>query len=336
MREPCIRDRYAPGMAAWAIHFDMRAPSFGPPAPALYRAAVEMAAWADERGVASIIISEHHGEDDGYLPSPLVLAGAVAAVTTSTFISVNALVLTLRDPVAAAEDCLVVDNLSNGRLMISLVAGYVPSEFEMFGLGHADRATVFEAKAEAFVHALTGEPFAWEGRTIRVTPGPVQQPRPTVILGGASKAGARRAARLGDGFVVPVEADHLLEEYAAECGRQGKPPGLVLSPRGAIFGHVAEDVDAAWEAIGPHVLHELHAYGRMAVASGEANHPYLGLSDTTAVRNSGIVAVLTPEECIARARAGWTPLFKPLVGGLPPELGWSSLELFAARVLPHL
>jgi alkanesulfonate monooxygenase SsuD/methylene tetrahydromethanopterin reductase-like flavin-dependent oxidoreductase (luciferase family) len=323
-------------MSAWAIHFDMRAPSFGPPAPELYRAALEMSSWADERGVASILISEHHGEDDGYLPSPLVMAGAVAAVTRNTFISVNALVLTLRDPVSAAEDCLVVDNLSGGRLMLNLVAGYVPSEFEMFGVDHSKRAAVFEAKVQAFTTALTGEPFEWDGRTIRVTPSPVQRPRPMVNLGGASKAGARRAARLGDGFIVPVEADDLLDEYVAECERLGKTPGLVLGPRGPIFGHVAEDVDAAWEAIGPHVLHELHAYGRMAAASGEVNHPYLGLDDTAAVRDSGVVAVLTPDECLERAQSGWTPLFKPLVGGLAPELGWASLELFAEKVLPRL
>jgi alkanesulfonate monooxygenase SsuD/methylene tetrahydromethanopterin reductase-like flavin-dependent oxidoreductase (luciferase family) len=322
-------------MSAWAIHFDMRAPSFGPPAPELYRAALEMAAWADERGVASVLISEHHGEEDGYLPSPLVMAGAIAAVTENTFISVNALVLTLRDPVAAAEDCLVLDNLSGGRLMISLVAGYVPSEFEMFGVAHADRAAIFEAKVEAFATALTGEPFEWEGRTIRVTPGPVQKPRPMVNLGGASKAGARRAARLGDGFIVPVEAPDLLEAYVVECRRLGKEPGLTLGPTGPIFAHVADDVDEAWDAIGPHVLHELHAYGAMAVASGEEHHPYLGLADAEAVRSSGIVAVITPDECIERARTGWTPLFKPLVGGLPPEHGWASLHLFADRVLPH-
>lgn len=323
-------------MSAWAIHFDMRAPSFGPPAPELYQAALDMASWADERGVASIMVSEHHGEDDGYLPSPLVMAGAIAGVTTNSLISVNALVLTLRDPVAAAEDCLVVDNISGGRLMLNLVAGYVPSEFEMFGVASADRASVFESKVVAFATALTGEPFSWEGRTVRVTPAPVQSPRPMMYLGGASKAGARRAARLGDGFIVPVEADDLVEEYVAECRRLGKEPGLTLGPSGPIFVHVADDVDAAWDAIGPHVLHELHAYGAMAVASGEANHPYLGLSDAEAVRDSGIVAVITPEECIERARTGWTPLFKPLVGGLPPKYGWESLELFADRVLPHL
>jgi hypothetical protein len=74
----------------------------------------------------------------------------------------------------------------------------------------------------------------------------------------------------------------------------------------------------------------------MAAASGEVNHPYLGLDDTAAVRDSGVVAVLTPDECLERAQSGWTPLFKPLVAGLAPELGWASLELFAEKVLPRL
>ena len=84
------------------LHFDMRAPDIGPPAPELYRAALEMAAWGDERGLLSVVISEHHGSEDGYLPSPLVLAGAIAAVTKSAMISINALVLTLRGLLARA------------------------------------------------------------------------------------------------------------------------------------------------------------------------------------------------------------------------------------------
>lgn len=323
-------------MITWALHFDMRAPEFGPPAPVLYQAALDMARWGDQHGVTSILLSEHHGEEDGYLPSPLVMAAAVAAVTRNAIISVNALVLTLHDPVSAAEDALVVDNISGGRLMLNLVAGYVPSEFEMFGVRRSDRSRIFEDKAEAFIQALTGEPFQWEGRTVRVTPRPAQMPRPMVNLGGASKAGARRAARLGDGFIVPVEADDLLELYVTECNRLGRDPGLVVGPRGPLFIHVATDVDEAWQGIGAHVLHELHAYGRMAVASGEEFHPYLDLADTTAVRESGIVAVMTPGQCVEYLRGGGTALLKPLVGGTPPEIGWESLRLFVDEVLPAL
>lgn len=318
------------------LHFDMRAPDIGPPAPELYRAAIDMAAWADTRGLMAVAISEHHGSADGYLPSPLVLAGAIAGVTRNAMISINALVLTLRDPVATAEDCLVLDNLSGGRLMLNLVAGYVPSEFAMFGLDPADRAATFEAKAEAFIQALTGEPFEWEGRTVQITPGPVQQPRPTVALGGASKAGARRAARLGDGFIAPVGDQALVDAYVAECEKLGKEPGLIAGPNGPLSIFVAKDPDAMWEQIGPHVLHELHEYGKFGVAAGEVNHPYLAFADATAAREAGLIAVYTPEECIEEVRGGRLPLFKPLIGGLHPDVAWESLHLFVDEVMPNL
>lgn len=318
------------------LHFDMRAPEIGPPAPELYRAAIEMARWGDERGLMAVAISEHHGSADGYLPSPLVLAGSIAAVTTNAMISINALVLTLRDPVATAEDCLVVDNISGGRLMLNLVAGYVPHEFQMFGLDPADRASVFEAKVAAFTQALTGEPFEWEGRTVQVTPGPVQKPRPMVALGGASKAGARRAARLGDGFIAPVDEPVLAETYLAECAKLGKEPGMVVGPNGPLSIFVAKDPDAFWEQIGPHVLHELHEYGKWGLAAGEENHPYLAFADAAAAREAGLIAVYTPEECVKEVRGGRLPLFKPLIGGLHPDVAWESLHLFVDEVLPNL
>jgi alkanesulfonate monooxygenase SsuD/methylene tetrahydromethanopterin reductase-like flavin-dependent oxidoreductase (luciferase family) len=61
------------------VLFDMRAPEFGTPAPALYAAALEMSAFADEMGVSRINLMEHHGSEDGYLPSPFVMGGGVAA-----------------------------------------------------------------------------------------------------------------------------------------------------------------------------------------------------------------------------------------------------------------
>ena len=66
-------------MAVWVLMFDMRAPDFGAPRGELYRAALDMAAWADERGCAAIVVPEHHFSEDHYLPSPLVMAGALAA-----------------------------------------------------------------------------------------------------------------------------------------------------------------------------------------------------------------------------------------------------------------
>ncbi|HEY8525847.1 MAG TPA: LLM class flavin-dependent oxidoreductase [Acidimicrobiales bacterium] len=323
-------------MTGWTLHFDMRAPDFGAPGPDLYGAALEMASWADERGVTALVTSEHHGESDGFLPSPLVMAGALAARTSRAVISVNALVLSLRDPIAAAEEALVVHQLSGGRLAITAVPGYVPEEFAMFGIDYAERADRFERHVAAFVAALSGEPFEHDGRTVRVTPGPVGGARPMVMLGGSTPAAARRAARLADGFAPPRPDDRLRDVYLAECAAAGREPGLVVMPPPFMSIFVAEDPDAYWHVLGPHALHELRCYGRWA--RNDPASPYRDIDDVAAARDSGFYRVLTPDECIALGRelpdVGF--LFKPLIGGLPPEHAWTSLELFATKVLPAL
>jgi len=64
------------------LRLDMRLPpGSATPREDLYAAALDMAAWADEQGFDSIILSEHHATDDGYLPSPLALAGCIAGRT---------------------------------------------------------------------------------------------------------------------------------------------------------------------------------------------------------------------------------------------------------------
>jgi len=321
----------------WVLQHDLRAPEFGAKPDVLYHEAIEMCAWADTRGCPRVVVSEHHGSPDGYLPSPFVFGAAVASRTTQARIMVSALVLTLHDPVSAAEEAAVLDIVSGGRLEITLVPGYVPTEYEMFGVDFARRGAIFEEKAAAFVQALTGEPFTYQGREIRITPRPLQRPRPLVVIGGAA---AKRAARLGDAFLPPTPDATLEAAYRAECRRLGKGDGLVLSSAGPMWVFVADDPERAWDLIGAHALHETNAYGAWSTAeAGTRANPWVPLPDVAAVRDHGIYAVVTPEECVALARS-LGPMaalrLKPLVAGLDPAVGWSSLELFVGKVLPAL
>lgn len=321
----------------WQLHFDMRAPDFGAPAVELYREALAMSAWADEHDAHQVVVCEHHGEDDGYLPSPLVMAAAIAARTERVRIAVKALVLTLHDPIRAAEAALVADLVAGGRLEITVVAGYVQSEFDMFGVDYGDRPGLFERNLELFTQALTGQPFEHLGRTIQVTPGPVQEPRMTVLVGGAGKAGARRAARFGDGFAPTGTDDALRDTYLDECARLGREPGPVYLPKQPMGVHVTDDPERAWAVYGPHALHELNSYGKWA--SQHENHPYAAMTDVAIAQQAGFFAVVTPDECIELARSlpeTSNLSFKPLIGGLDPVEGWSSLELFVDKVLPVL
>ena len=317
------------------LRYDMRAPAFGATPPALYAAALEQAAFGDAHGFDSVQLSEHHGSDDGYLPAPLVLAAAIAGRTQRIRLEIAALILPLHDPLRVAEDVAVLDLASGGRVDLVIGAGYVPAEFEMFERAISERPRLVEEGMHALEQAWTGEPFPYRGRTVRVTPRPLQRPRPSLALGGSSPASARRAARLADRFVPALP--QLWKHYRAECERLGKP----VPPAGRVgplFLHVAEDPDAAWAQIAKHALHEANAYGRWMTDARTAG-PYAPVSDASALRASGLYRVVTPEQCVELANElgpEGTLLLHPLMGGLAPELGWSSLELFAARVLPRI
>jgi alkanesulfonate monooxygenase SsuD/methylene tetrahydromethanopterin reductase-like flavin-dependent oxidoreductase (luciferase family) len=320
-----------------SLKFDLRAPQWGTPPAELYAAAIDMCEWADDAGFDVVRFLEHHGSDDGYCPSPLAMAAAVAARTKRVRIRVRALVLPLHDPVRIAEDCSVIDVISRGRLELVVAGGYVRSEFEMFGKDLADRPRLVEEGIAVLKQAWTGEPFTYQGRPAQVALRPFRRPRPPIALGGSSKVAARRAARIADGFEPAGRG--LFEEYEAECQRLGVQPGPrpPSMPSGQ-FLHVATDVESAWAALGPHLLHEMRSYGAWLAEAGTGTQ-YRPVADLGELRASGAYSIVTPEQCLDLARslgAGSGLEFHPLVGGADPTIGWSCLRLVERDVLPAL
>lgn len=320
-----------------SLRYDIRAPEFGPPQADLFEACLDQCEWADALGFGAVGILEHHGSEDGYNPAPFVLAGAIAARTKQIRIRLSALILPLHDPVRAAEDAAVVDQISRGRLDLVIGAGYVPREFAMFDKRPADRVALQTEGVEVLKRAWSGEPFDYRGSTITVTPRPCQRPRPRLVLGGSSVGAARRAARIADGFEATMP--QFDEAYRAECERLGLEPPPSRGPGiPAMFVHIAEDPDAAWEIVAPHALHETNSYGAWLAAAGTPA-PYATVSDEAALRASGMYLILTPDEFIDRVTELGPDAslhFHPLMGGLPPAESWSSLRLFEERVLPEL
>ena len=91
----------------FTLRFDMRAPATGAPTTDLYDAAIDMCSWAENRGAALAVLSEHHGTEDGHLAAPHVLASAIAARTTTLAIMLAAVPLPLWDPVRLAEEICI-------------------------------------------------------------------------------------------------------------------------------------------------------------------------------------------------------------------------------------
>jgi alkanesulfonate monooxygenase SsuD/methylene tetrahydromethanopterin reductase-like flavin-dependent oxidoreductase (luciferase family) len=324
-------------MVDLGLVYDLRVPfAHGPTRARQYRTMLEQCAWAEARGFSRVAVREHHGSPDGYLPAPLVAAGGIAAVTSRMTLLLQALVVTLHDPVELAEGLAVLDLMSEGRLVVVVAAGYSDDEFAMFGVDPKARPRLVARAVNVFRQAWMGETFDFEGRTVTVLPRPYRQSGPPLMLGGASEAAARRAVRIADGF-LPVRNRHYGAYQAAvmEAGGSAPPP---LPKPGPPFLYVTEDPDRAWAQIAPYCLHESNAYGELARRSG-VNTGFELFESADALRASGGYPVLTPDEVVALCDdLGDTGqlTIPPLVGGMPPELSWESLELLESKVLPRL
>ena len=325
------------------LRYDMRAPDLGPgsaSASALYAAAVEQCVWADERGFDTVYLAEHHGAEDNYCPSPMILAAAIAGATKNIELHFSALCITMHQPLRLAEDLAVLDLIAGpGRILITAGIGYRPHEFEMFGVDFPNRAKIFEATLEVLQQAWTGEPFEFEGKTVRVTPKPGSPNGPTIYIGGNAKPSARRAARLGLGYRPATK--ELYEYYQEECSKLGRPTPEPFPEHGPAFVYVTEDPEKSLAQIAPHLVHASNMYAQWAKERGNVtvNGYWQEKEGIESIKAYPAMWILTPEEAVERCRAlndDYELRLHPLLGGLPPELSWQSLELLADKVLPQL
>lgn len=305
---------------------------------ARYQAAVEMAVFAERHGFSAVSVEEHHVAENGWLPSPLTLAAAIIGRTNEIAVNCTALLVTLYDPVRLAEDIAVLDLLSGGRFSFVAGIGYRESEYAALDKSWANRGAAMDHTLETMLKAWRGEPFEYNGHTIRVTPKPLSQPHPPFAIGGMSRAAARRAARFGLPFFPPMEMEALGAFYLEECERQGHQ-GVVAYPseeNAMLF--VEEDPDRAWEELAPHFLREAQEYAswRRDGVPRPGERPVQNVEDLKA---AGRYEIVTPDELRARLKARGpeaTPCLHPLCGGIPVERAWAGLERFvqATRDLP--
>jgi alkanesulfonate monooxygenase SsuD/methylene tetrahydromethanopterin reductase-like flavin-dependent oxidoreductase (luciferase family) len=321
----------------FVVSYDMRAPSFGANAYDLYAATLDQCAWADEIGFDAVGLGEHHAAEDGYLPSPIPMAGAIGGRTKRITIRPNVLLAPLYEPVKLAEDLSVLQFICGGRLEVVIGAGYRPYEFEMFGKRREDRKALYMNAFEVLRKAWSGETFEYEGRSVTVRP--VPDPAPRLLLGGTHPAVAKRAARIADGYYPPAGENWDL--YREACVELGKPdPGPNFRALGPIYTHVSKDPEGDWKKIAPHAVHVVKSYGEWTIeAYGRAVGPFAKGVDVEDLRASGSYLVLRPEEAIEMIHGlgrDRTFILTPLLGGLDPALSWEGLRLFEREVWPHV
>lgn len=321
-------------MAFTVVRFNLADPAATPKTlAARYRAALEMAAYADGHGVDTVQTEEHHGAGDNWLPSPLTFAGAVLGATRRIAVTISAIIGPLHEPLRLAEDLAVLDLIGEGRLVTVAGIGYRPREYEQLGVDWTRRGALQDELLETLLAAWTGESFRYRGRTVRVTPRPYSRPHPTLLVGGSSRAAARRAARFGLPFFPSAHLPELEAYYEERRAEYGTGGFCMMPAEKTPLLHLSQDPDSAWALYGKHFLHEARTYASWQ-SHGIRSAVRSSATTVEELRGEGVYRIVTPDECVGLGAAGL--VLHPLCGGMPLDEGRRSLRLLCERVLPRL
>jgi alkanesulfonate monooxygenase SsuD/methylene tetrahydromethanopterin reductase-like flavin-dependent oxidoreductase (luciferase family) len=201
----------------------------------LYAEALELAELTEEYGLASIWVSEHHFVGDGHLPSLLPMLAAMAARTSRIKVGTALLLAPLYDPLRLIEDAHVVDQLSNGRLILGLGLGWRDEEFEALGVPQSQRVRRLTDFIEmARQSSRDGLVSLSDGRARPfVTPSAVSPSGVPLWIGALAEPAIRRAGRISDGFmateVTPAELAEQVGWARQEHRAAGRKDELTIS-----------------------------------------------------------------------------------------------------------
>ncbi|WP_107656725.1 LLM class flavin-dependent oxidoreductase [Nocardia suismassiliense] len=295
--------------------------------------ALELVRWGETRGIQAVSVDEHHATGHGWCPNPLLAAGLFLSNTQRTIVSVDCALGPLWNPARLAEDIAFLDMMSGGRLHVTIGLGYRPVEYEAL-------AADFHRRGQNMDRLLDHLLAAWTGSAVS-TPRPSSRPHPPIYVGGGVRATAERAARRGLPLSLPEHLPDIADHYRRLCTEHGHRPVVIMPPerkRGMIFLH--EDPERAWAELGSHILWEATTYGQWSAGDRRSYMHLPGVSSMAEVRESGRYRFLTPDELVEELRvdagAPQPLVLHPLVGGMPPEAAWHSVELLVTKVLPHV
>jgi alkanesulfonate monooxygenase SsuD/methylene tetrahydromethanopterin reductase-like flavin-dependent oxidoreductase (luciferase family) len=309
----------------------------------LYAETLDFIAWSESVGFEGAWVPEHHCADDGYMPTPLAALGAIAARTKRMKIGTGVALAPLYHPVRFAEECAVLDVLSNGRLEIALAIGYRRRETDAYGVDFSTRGCRFDEFLEIVSRLWAGETVTFEGRCFSVKNASIMPPPPRghipLYIGGFAEKALERVAKYGDGYFGNEEFCGL---YLDKLRAQGRDPnaGRIRIP--GLFVVVAKDPEKAWRDLGPYYHYVNDAYGAWLhedQASGLGEKTLLKPMTLEEYRASGTLQVLTPGEAIdmfkaMQARMPLDHFSMMLPAGLPPSKFVEYAEVFANEVIP--
>jgi alkanesulfonate monooxygenase SsuD/methylene tetrahydromethanopterin reductase-like flavin-dependent oxidoreductase (luciferase family) len=306
-----------------------------------YREHLEFVAWTEVLGFEQVWIAEHHGDEDGYCPSPLVVCATLAGMTRTMRLSTGIGLAPFYHPTRLAEDVAVLDLISNGRIELALGLGYLHREFKAYGVDVRTRGRRTDEILQILRRLWRGEEVTFKGEfyqleKAKIFPLPIQQPHIPIYVGGAVKAGYRRAAKYGDGYFGPTESIADYMTAVRELGKQDSDGRVALIGTADSWLVVADDPERAMAEVAPHYFYQYNVYARW-LEEGDFVLPKMDLEQ---FKQSGILNALTPEQAIEhiKTRLQTHPQLDSYALQAPVGLSMDKfapyVEAFAQRVLP--
>ncbi len=306
----------------------------------VYAATIEQAVLADELGFDHVWFTEHHFLEDGYLPAFQPLAGAIAARTKQIRISNDIALLPLYHPIRLAEELAVLDQISNGRMEFGIGMGYVPKEFNAFGVPLRNRVSMTDEAIEILRLAWGEGPFSFRGKrynlsNIDVHPKPVQPGGPPLWIAAMKEPGALRAARFGTNLLPQGRREEVLDPWRDAVNAKGEDPddyrvGIIRSV------YVTDDRERDWPKIREAERFRMGVYGSFMAetpdeygwGSSDGIPQNVIVGDATQVTKE-ISEFINTYGITDIATSGLPP-------GIEPEFMAANLERLASEVIPNL
>jgi alkanesulfonate monooxygenase SsuD/methylene tetrahydromethanopterin reductase-like flavin-dependent oxidoreductase (luciferase family) len=242
------------------------------------RSLTEQAALAERMGYASFWLPENHFNPEA-IPDPLMLLAAVAAGTHTIRLATTSYLLPVRNPLQAAEQVAVLDQLSGGRVILGVGRGYAPTMLKAFDVDPRDKRRMFEQGLQQMLRAWSGAPIGLEGgEEVILAPLPVQRPHPPIWVAAFGPKALAQAGRLGlpylaspietletlasnyarhadaaaeAGHALPAEVPAMRTLFLARSGAEADRVRDQLRRQASASGRLAADTDVlAWSIVG--------------------------------------------------------------------------------------
>jgi len=263
---------------------------------------VALARAAEAAGLSALWVAEHHFQAGGVCPAPPVLLAACGGVTQRLRLGALVSVLPFHAPVEVAEQFATLDRLLGGRLNLGVGSGYIPLEFEGFGVDPAQKREAFDRGLATLVAAFAGEEVRVDrpgARAVRLNVRPVQRPHPPIWVAVQRPEAIPHVARRGFSVaLIPYATVRDRSELAAEIAsyRAALPNGRRGEVAVAMHVYAGEHPELARAALRRYLESRLRTQSAFYEQKAKADPHAASLEG---IERAGFAPIGSPSDVVA-------------------------------------